>query len=64
MPAIIGSYIGATPPPCGAQRVTQAGVSRLVVLVKVQTEAEELQALVGAGHEQHQELLDYPLVGI
>ena len=29
-----------------------------VVFIEVQPEAEETQALVGAGHQQHQELLD------
>lgn len=34
-----------------------------VVLIEVQSEAEEAQALIRTGHQQHQELLDNALRG-
>lgn len=33
------------------------------MLIEVQSEAEEAQALIGTGHQQHQELLDDALRG-
>ena len=52
--------MGATPP-AGAQGHPQPWLSGLVVLVEVQPEAQEAQALVGAGRQQHQELLHHTL---
>ena len=55
-----GSRVRATPP-AGAQGHPQPRLSGLVVLVEVQPEAQEAQALVGAGRQQHQELLHHTL---
>lgn len=44
-------------PPSGAQGHTQPRLSGLVVLVKVQPEAQEPETLIRAGRQQHQELL-------
>ena len=52
--------MGAAPAP-GAQGHTQPRLPRPVVLVEVQPEAQEAQALVGAGRQQHQELLHHAL---
>lgn len=53
-----GLNIRAAAPPGGPQRWTQARIPGLVVLVEVQPEAEELQTLIRAGHQQPQELLN------
>lgn len=56
------SGVGAAPAP-GAQGHAQPRLPRPVVLVEVQPEAQEAEALVGAGRQQHQELLHYTLRG-
>lgn len=54
------SGVGAAPAP-GAQGDTQPWLPCTVVLIEVQPEAQEAQALIGAGRQQHQELLYHAL---
>lgn len=54
------SGVGAAPAP-GAQGDAQPWLPCTVVLVEVQPEAQEAQALIGAGRQQHQELLYHAL---
>lgn len=61
MQKMVGLNIGAAAPPGGPQRGTQARIPGFVVLVEVEPEAEELQTLIRAGHQQPQELLDNAL---
>lgn len=54
------SGVGAAPAP-GAQGDAQPWLPCTVVLIEVQPEAQEAQALIGAGRQQHQELLHHAL---